>query len=694
MNPNAEAGFKRYAAFISYSHADRASARWLHRAIESYRLPAKIGEIDRSVVNPHLGRIAPIFLDRAELSSSSDLAESVRSALEDSEFLIVVCSPSAARSRWVNEEIRSFKALGRERRILCLIVAGEPCAAQRGLPDDQECFPAALRYQSDDADVTGRPAIEPLAADLRPGADGKADARLKIVAGLLGVGLDELRHRDQARRQRRLAIVGVAATVGCILFAGLALAAWVARNEAEAQRALAAQKSLTAQRTAAFMVSLFRESDPSEARGRSITVSEVLERGARQIDESLRAEPLVRAELSTTLGEVYTGLGLYEPARSLLAKARAVPGQSGAARLAQTAALAELEFQLGNYPRSETLLAAADRAARAEAIADPGLRARILLDRGEVAAVQERASDAEAYFNAALALPRDARVTEVTARAYEGLALTYWYANDMRRAKRSYDRALAERIEVSGESHPRVTDLLNLMGSIAYMDGDSDRAQAMWIRALEIDRRVRGPRHPDVAGELNNLARVRLERREFAAAQAELEEAVSILVPQRGETHDDLVFVYTNLAIAHMAQGHYEAAEPLFHKGLKAAIINEHRLQAPILADLADLECRTGRAERGLQHLDEARPMMAERYPDDPWRIAHVDNVRAGCLTTLRRYREASELVESSAPVLLAKWPPSSLYGHDTLQRAARLYRRTGDDIRLAEYRRRMDEGR
>src|SRR5690606_18437054 len=130
-----------------------------------------------------------------------------------------------------------------------------------------------------DADVTGRPAIEPLAADLRPGADGKADARLKIVAGLLGVGLDELRHRDQARRQRRLAIVGVAATVGCILFAGLALAAWVARNEAEAQRALAAQKSLTAQRTAAFMVSLFRESDPSEARGRSITVSEVLERG-------------------------------------------------------------------------------------------------------------------------------------------------------------------------------------------------------------------------------------------------------------------------------------------------------------------------------------------------------------------------------------------------------------------------------
>jgi Tetratricopeptide repeat/TIR domain len=694
VNSHAEAKSKRYAAFISYSHVDQGLARWLHRAIESYRVPATIRELKKGAAGARRSALAPVFIDRAELSSSADLANSVRSALQESEFLVVVCSPTAARSRWVNEEVRSFKALGGANRILCVIAAGEPGAVARGFPADQECFPPALRYEVDDGHLTDRPASEPLAADVRAGADTRADAKLKVVAGLLGVGLDEIRRRDQARRQRQLMFIGAAATVGCVVFASLALLAWLARNEAEAQRQLATQKSLTARRTADFMISLFKESDPSEARGNSITAREILDRGARQIDESLRAEPQVRAELSAALGEVYTGLGLYEPAHTLLAKARAVSGQSDSAQMAQAISLAELEFQRGNYDQSELLLASAARESSLRGNVDQDTRARILLDRGEVAAVQERAEDASRYFNDALALPHGGAATEVTARAYEGLALARWYANDMREAERWYDRALAERIEVSGESHPRVTDLLNLMGSIAFMDGKTERAESLWLKALEIDRRVRGPDHPDVAGELNNLARARLERREFLAAQAYLDKALAILLPQRGETHDDLVFVYTNLAIAHMQLGHYDLAEPLFQKGLRAAIVNKHRLHAPILADLADLECRTSRYERGLRHLEEARPMMAERYPDDPWRVAHVDSVRAGCLMGLKHYADARPLIESSMPALMSKWSPDSLYGHDALERATRLSQVTGDTLKLADYRKRQPQAR
>ena len=140
------------------------------------------------------------------------------------------------------------------------------------------------------------------------------------------------------------------------MFAALAIAAVIARNEAERQRQLAVQKSLTAERTSDFIVSLFRVSDPSEARGNSITAREILDRGARQINESLRGEPRVRAELSTTLGEVYTGLGLYTRAFDLLSKASAVPDQNADARLRQTISLAELEFQRGNDARAETLL--------------------------------------------------------------------------------------------------------------------------------------------------------------------------------------------------------------------------------------------------------------------------------------------------------------------------------------------------
>ena len=112
------------------------------------------------------------------------------------------------------------------------------------------------------------------------------------------------------------------------------------------------------------------------------------------------------------------------------------------------------------------------------------------------------------------------------------------------------------------------------------------------------------------------------------------------------------------------------------------------RLHGPILTDLADLECRSGRNEAGLARLGEARPIVAARYPDDPWRVAHVDEVRAGCLTHLKRYPEAEALFASSMPDLLPRWPADTLYGYDALQRAGQLYRITGNPEKLAQIRR------
>ena len=61
---------------------------------------------------------------------------------------------------------------------------------------------------------------------------------------------------------------------------------------------------------------------------------------------------------------------------------------------------------------------------------------------------------------------------------------------------------------------------------------------------------------------------------------------------------------------------------------------------------------------------------MAERYPDDPWRVALVDSVRAGCLTKLKRFDEAVKLIETANPVVLGRWNVQSMYGHDAVARA------------------------
>jgi WD40 repeat protein/formylglycine-generating enzyme required for sulfatase activity len=211
----------KYKAFISYSHADRAWGNWLHKALESYRVPKRmVGKPGRD--GPVSARLYPIFRDREELPTSSDLGQQINEALENAAYLIVICSPHAAKSRWVNEEILTFKRLGRNNRILALIVGGEPHAAHRpGPAAKQECFPQALMFS---LNAQGEPEfpVEPLAADVRPGQDKKVDAKLKLIAGVLGVGFDELKQRNhEATAQRRRRWLAAAGLAGLIVAAGL-----------------------------------------------------------------------------------------------------------------------------------------------------------------------------------------------------------------------------------------------------------------------------------------------------------------------------------------------------------------------------------------------------------------------------------------------------------------------------------------
>jgi len=190
----------KYWAFISYSHADRKWGDWLHSALETYRVPKGLaGKTSRDGKIPV--RVFPIFRDREELSASAELGVKIDEALRQSRYLIVICSPHSAKSRWVNEEIKAFKKLGREDRLLALIVDGEPNASDtvsRGSAED-ECFPEAMRFRVDDQGRLTSDRTEPIAADTRLGKDGKANAKLKLIAGLLGVGFDELRQRERSR---------------------------------------------------------------------------------------------------------------------------------------------------------------------------------------------------------------------------------------------------------------------------------------------------------------------------------------------------------------------------------------------------------------------------------------------------------------------------------------------------------------
>jgi len=243
----------RYRAFISYSHQDKSWAAWLHKALETYAIPKRlVGQSTAAGVIPK--RLAPIFRDRDELASATDLGRKVNEALAQSANLIVICSPRAATSRWVNEEVLAFKQIGRSESIFCLIADGEPNASSLPGREAEECFAHALRFKIDaDGQLTDRP-TEPIAADARPGKDGKTNAKLKLIAGMLDIGFDALKHRELQRRNRHMAALATLALIVMAVTTTLAIVAVIARHTAVVASHAAERRQKQAEALVSFML--------------------------------------------------------------------------------------------------------------------------------------------------------------------------------------------------------------------------------------------------------------------------------------------------------------------------------------------------------------------------------------------------------------------------------------------------------
>lgn len=281
MDEKEAPGQGNYMAFISYRHADnhedgRKWADWLHHFLETYEIPADLVGQTNHYGQPIPSQIYPVFQDEKELSVDADLSASIRKGLDRTRTLVVLCSPQSVKSRYVEEEIAYFKQLGRARNIIAVILYGRPGGKESGDPNEQECFPLPLRYDVNEqgALVREQLAAEHLAADVRTSEQtqgyttphayramleqqGKISrrqvqamttaykerlelAKLKIIAGILGVSLADLTKRDKAyqlqKAQKRQKLIKRVAFGFAILFL-VALAsgiyAWLQQKETQ-----------------------------------------------------------------------------------------------------------------------------------------------------------------------------------------------------------------------------------------------------------------------------------------------------------------------------------------------------------------------------------------------------------------------------------------------------------------------------
>jgi tetratricopeptide (TPR) repeat protein len=644
-------------------------------------------------------RFAPIFRDRDELATATNLGETLTRALQQSQFQIVICSIAAAKSRWVNEEILAFKRLGRESRIFCLLVDGEPGSSQVPGLEAMECFPQALLYILDaDGNLT-KTRSEPIAADVRPNKDGKSDALLKLLAGMLGVGLDDLKQREAQRRRQRLTLMLTATTVGMIVTSTLATTAWLARNEAERQRVRAQAEAETARQTTRFMVDLFKVSDPSEALGNTITAREILDKGAARINTELTDQPAIQATLMDTMGSVYTSLGLYgsaiplmqqalekrrtlfgpqhlEVAQSLnnlgdaltrtsnyteserdlrqaLAIRRQQLGNNSADVAVTLSSLAEVLSARGEYAQGAPLIEEALAIRRRIYGDEHQLVAESISNLGQYYGERGEFQQAEAYLRQAMELQRKFHPQghPALAESINNVAWALMSQDKPAEAEPFYVEALAMQRKLLGDSHPDLAAALHNLGFVREARGDYRGAEAAYLEALKMDRKLLGERHPDVATMMSNLAFVMYAQGKRNEAIDQQRASLQMQRELLGNEHPDVAGGAASLAYWLVDTRDLDEAERLVNESLstrRKMLGPDHPSVATTLAVRANVLLARGRFQEAVADAVEAERILAPKYDASKWQMAMAMNVHGAALAGLRRYPEAEKLLLDS----------------------------------------------
>lgn len=191
--------FRNYA-FISYSHRDIGVARWLQRRLERFRLPSEAHS--DSDVNGAGRYLRPVFRDQSDLNSGI-LADELRKNLEESKFLVLICSRDSAASAWVSAEARAFVEMGRLDRIIPVIIP-------EGSIPERDLFPEYLREY-----FAKHPDSEILGVNI--GETGPEKALVRVVSRMLGVTFDSLWKRHQRMRRTRMALGAAGLAVAGVL---------------------------------------------------------------------------------------------------------------------------------------------------------------------------------------------------------------------------------------------------------------------------------------------------------------------------------------------------------------------------------------------------------------------------------------------------------------------------------------------
>ena len=494
--------------------------------------------------------------------------------------------------------------------------------------------------------------------------------------------------------------VGVAATVAVAILGSLTFAI--------VQLRAARRERDRAEHVSSFLVDLFKVSDPNEAKGKAVTAREILDRGVAKIDDTLKDEPLVQAELLVTMGEVYQNLGLYKSALPMLEKSlalhRRLVGSDDYETMEVINDLATLLQNQGQLDRAEELFREAlERRRRVlgnahkDTLNAMNNLALTLQLRGKLAEAEPlfresldgkrrtlKANDADILppiNNLAMLFKQEGKLEEAkpymlelvekapkilgdddphVMTAISNLALLLSAEGNLAEAEPRFREALAGRRRLLGNEHPQTLMTLTFLGDCLRERGRLAEAEQCHREALEGLRRVVGPDHPRTLGALNSTGRLLQEQGKLVEAERCFREVAERRTAKLGVDHTETIESTLSLGGVLARQGKLAEAEAIDREALersRRALGAENPTTIDAVITFGALRTAEGHADEAEPLLRGAVATLRRTFPAMKPLIGQALLSHGRCLTALGRYDEAEAALVESSKILSTSSP-------------------------------------
>jgi len=447
------------------------------------------------------------------------------------------------------------------------------------------------------------------------------------------------------------------ATAIVVLLAGLAVTMTLAAGRIALQRDRANREAAVAQQVSGFLVNLFQVSKPEQARGKTVTARELLDKGAKGIQGDQSMDPEVKASLLNTMGDAYSSLGFFAQSQPLLESALVIRSRlfgAGSKQVAESLRdLGLLALNHGDdkaaedyYRRSLDTYRAAEGPTNADV-------AVLLNDMGTALDHVGRLDEAQSYFQQALAMrtqlsgPNSPELIPMRTN----LAFIAYSKKDYAQAAEQLRQELALAKKVYGDDHPFVSKISNNLGGVLFTEKHYAEAEQYYRQALALNRKLLGDQHPEIGLDLANIAEAQDAQGNLAGAEEQYRAALSVLQAKVPPTDFRVRFVETNLGSVLVREG-----------GAARLAQAESLLRTALAADQKAL-------------------------PAGDWNIADAQSELGGCLLAQGKLAAAEPLLVGSYPILSAKLGANDpVKVERALQRLVELYRRRNNPVQMNHY--------